>query len=70
MAAAPQHARVENRTVVVMFDGRWQRDTSLAWSEWVFATHNPFNSPVLTARAHELRAALDEVGYLKQEIAA
>ena len=64
MAAA--HAYVEDGEVVVMFDGRWQRDTALARSEWVFAAHNPFNSPVLSQRAAEIRAALDEVGSLRE----
>lgn len=68
MTAAPQHARVEHGTVVVMSDGRWQADNWLAWSEWLIAMASPL--PATQARAREIRAALDDVAYPQERIAA
>ncbi len=57
------HAYAHNGEVVVMLGGVWIPDTRLAWSEWVHASGSPI--PATQERAREIRAALDEVGYLK-----
>ena len=63
-----RYAYVENGEVVVMSDGRWVKNTRLAWSEWFIAAGSPIAST--RQRAAEIRAALDEVGYLQERIAA
>lgn len=63
-----RHAYVQDGIVVVMFDGRWQADTRLAWSIWLSASDSPI--PATQERAREIRAALDEVQYLHERKAA
>lgn len=57
------HAFVRDGIVHVMLGGVFIADTRLAWSEWCLASSSPF--PSTQERARELRAALDEVQYLK-----
>lgn len=63
-----QHAYVDGGEVVVMTDGRWVKDSGIAWGEWLTASASPI--PSTRQRAAEIRAALDAVGFLKERIAA
>lgn len=62
------HAYIEDGEVVVMTGGQWVKNTRLAWSEWFVASGS--HIPSTRQRAAEIRAALDEVGYLHERIAA
>lgn len=59
----PAHAYVDQGEVVVMSGGVWIKDTRLSWREWLLASGSPI--PSTQERAREIRAALDEVQYLK-----
>lgn len=58
-----EHAFVRDGVVVVKADGLWIANTMTAWGEWLMASDSPL--PSTRRRAAEIRAALDEVRYLK-----